>query len=140
MSSPLETSASTSRNRKAGGIVVPHPPRWYQWIAAWFIVGLVRVVSTSLRYHWQDESGYFDNGQAGPAIYCAWHNRLALVMPAYYSYVRKRSRSSGMAAMVSASKDGGFLAEILKCFKVQPVRGSSSRRGPQALLELTSWG
>ena len=44
-----------------------------------------------------------------------------------------------MAAMVSASKDGGFLASILECFGVQPVRGSSSRRGPQALLELTGW-
>jgi lysophospholipid acyltransferase (LPLAT)-like uncharacterized protein len=41
--------------------------------------------------------------------------------------------------MVSASKDGAFLAAILEKFEVQPVRGSSSRRGPQALLELTSW-
>jgi lysophospholipid acyltransferase (LPLAT)-like uncharacterized protein len=44
-----------------------------------------------------------------------------------------------MAAMVSASKDGGLLAAILECFKVQPVRGSTSRRGRQALLELTTW-
>jgi lysophospholipid acyltransferase (LPLAT)-like uncharacterized protein len=44
-----------------------------------------------------------------------------------------------MAAIVSASKDGGLLAAILECFKVQPVRGSTSRRGPQALLELTTW-
>jgi len=44
-----------------------------------------------------------------------------------------------MAAMVSASKDGAVLAAILECFKVQPVRGSTSRRGPQALLELTTW-
>jgi lysophospholipid acyltransferase (LPLAT)-like uncharacterized protein len=41
--------------------------------------------------------------------------------------------------LVSASKDGGFLSEVLRCFGVQPVRGSSSRRGPQALLELTTW-
>ena len=41
--------------------------------------------------------------------------------------------------MVSASKDGAFLTSILECFQVQPVRGSSSRRGPQALLELTTW-
>jgi lysophospholipid acyltransferase (LPLAT)-like uncharacterized protein len=41
--------------------------------------------------------------------------------------------------MVSASKDGAFLTSILERFKVQPVRGSSSRRGPQALLELTTW-
>lgn len=44
-----------------------------------------------------------------------------------------------LAAMVSASKDGAFLAAILEAFGVQPVRGSSSRRGPQALLELQTW-
>jgi lysophospholipid acyltransferase (LPLAT)-like uncharacterized protein len=60
-------------------------------------------------------------------------------MKAYFGYVKKRNQTPGMAAMVSASKDGGFLASILECFKVQPVRGSSSRRGPQALLELTTW-
>ena len=36
-------------------------------------------------------------------------------------------------------KDGAFLAAILQAFKVQPVRGSTSRRGRQALLELTTW-
>ena len=41
--------------------------------------------------------------------------------------------------MVSASKDGAFLAAILEALNIQPVRGSSSRRGAQALLELTSW-
>jgi lysophospholipid acyltransferase (LPLAT)-like uncharacterized protein len=137
MSSFSETSASKSLKRK-GGIIIPHRPRWYQWIVAWLVVGIIKMVSATLRYRWQDGSGYFEN-QTGPAIYCAWHNRLGLAMPAYYNYVRKRSRSLGMAAMVSASKDGGFLAAILECFKVQPVRGSTSRRGPQALLELTTW-
>ena len=41
--------------------------------------------------------------------------------------------------MVSASKDGGLLASVLECNGVQPVRGSTSRRGRQALLELTTW-
>ena len=45
-----------------------------------------------------------------------------------------------MAAMVSASRDGGLLARILELFGVEPVRGSSSRRGPQALRELIAWG
>jgi hypothetical protein len=40
--------------------------------------------------------------------------------------------------MVSASRDGGLLARILELFRVHPVRGSSSRRGPQALRELTT--
>jgi lysophospholipid acyltransferase (LPLAT)-like uncharacterized protein len=53
--------------------------------------------------------------------------------------VRPRKGSKGLAALVSASRDGGLLARVLENFGVQPVRGSSSRRGAQALLELTSW-
>jgi lysophospholipid acyltransferase (LPLAT)-like uncharacterized protein len=136
-SAPEELSSSPGRGR-AGGIVVPHRPRWFQLITAWFIVGLIRIVSTTLRFRWRDTSGYFASGQTGPAIYCVWHNRLALSMAAY-GYIKKRSRTSGLAALVSASKDGGFLAAILEGFKVQAVRGSTSRRGPQALLELTTW-
>jgi len=44
-----------------------------------------------------------------------------------------------MAALVSASKDGALLARILLWFRILAVRGSSSRRGAQALLELTTW-
>jgi hypothetical protein len=119
--------------------VVPHAPYWHQRLAAWLVFALVRVVSATLRYRWTDRTGYFDDGPAGPAIYCVWHNRLALCLVPYYGYVKRHNRTPGMAALVSASKDGGLLAGILECFRVQPVRGSSSRRGPQALLELTSW-
>jgi len=45
-----------------------------------------------------------------------------------------------LAALVSASKDGALLAAVLARFGVAQVRGSSSRRGPQALLELTTRG
>ena len=127
------------RRGKSSGAVVPNAPHWYQWLGAWLVFALVRVVSATLRYRWTDRSGYFDHGEPGPAIYCTWHNRLALCLVPYYSYVKKHNRTPGLAALVSASKDGAFLAAILECFGVQPVRGSSSRRGPQALLELTSW-
>ena len=138
MNSDPQTPAPAPR-RKKNGVVMPHQPRWYQWLAAWLVVALIKVVTATLRYRWHDRSGYFDHGQSGPAIYCVWHNRLALSMHAYYGYVHKHSNTSGLAAMVSASKDGGFLAAILEGFRVQPVRGSTSRRGPQALLELTTW-
>jgi len=98
----------------------------------------VRAVAGTLRCHYRDRAGILE-GTAGPAIYCAWHNRLPLVLEIYHDYVRPRTRTAGMAALVSASKDGAFLAGILECFHAQPVRGSSSRRGPQALLELTTW-
>ena len=67
-----------------------------------------------------------------PVIFCLWHNRLAISMLVHRRYPRK------LAALVSASKDGALLAAVLGMFGVEQVRGSSSRRGPQALLELAS--
>ena len=133
-----EGQTAPPKKRKSG-IVVPHAPTWYQRLGARLVFIFLRSVAATLRYEWNDRSGYFQGQPAGPAIYCVWHNRLALCMTAYFGYVKARTRTPGMAAIVSASKDGGFLAGILTCFKVQPVRGSSSRRGPQALLELRSW-
>ena len=84
---------------------------------------------------WKDNGGILDQ----PVIFCIWHNRLALCLMLYQRYVARLHPGRRLAAMVSASRDGGMLARILNHFGVQPVRGSSSRRGPQALLELTSW-
>ena len=132
--------SNTSRpNSKSAGVVVPHKPKWHQRFAAWLVFAGIRTVALTLRYRWNDRSEFFNGAPPGPAIYCVWHNRLALCLIAYWDYVHKHSSTPGMAAMVSASKDGGFLTGVLECFRVEPVRGSSSRRGPQALLELTTW-
>src|SRR5262249_17493705 len=67
-------------------------------------------------------------------------NRLGLALPLYRYYLARHQPERRLAAMVSASRDGGLLARILELFGVEPVRGSSSRRGPQALREMISWG
>jgi lysophospholipid acyltransferase (LPLAT)-like uncharacterized protein len=121
------------------GIVIPHQPRWHQRLGAAILYFLLRVLTLTLRCRWTDRSGYFVTPPPGPANYCIWHNRLALSMLIYFRYIHKRSHSAGLAAMVSASRDGGFLAGVLERFGVQPIRGSSSRRGAQALRELTTW-
>lgn len=131
--------APRSGTKRKSGVVVPHSPNWYQRLGARAVFLLVRGVALTLRYRWEDRSGFFTQPPAGPAIYAVWHNRLALCMQQYFGYARKRNRTVGMAALVSASKDGALLAAILKAFGVQPVRGSSSRRGGQALVELTTW-
>ena len=131
-------AVSNSISRKSG-VVVPQKPALFQRAAAWLIYILLRSVAGTLRYRWIDRSEFLDKPPVCPAIYCVWHNRLALCMKAYFGYVKGRNQTPGMAAMVSASKDGAMLAVVLECFGVQPVRGSSSRRGPQALLELTGW-
>jgi len=134
-----QVQSPKSKVPKRGGVVFPHVPKWHQRLVAWLVFAAIRAMSFTLRYQWNDRSEFFTGSAPGPAIYCVWHNRLALCMIVYSDYIQKHSNTPGLAAMVSASKDGGFLTGVLECFRVQPVRGSSSRRGPQALLELTTW-
>jgi len=123
----------------SSGTVIPHKPTFHQSLGAWIVHAMIRTIETTLRYRWEDRSGCFENPPVGHQfIYCVWHNRLALCMKAYFGYAKIRTRTHGLAAMVSASRDGGFLTGEKK-FGVQPVRGSTSRRGQQALLELTRW-
>ena len=125
--------------RRSGGVVIPHSPTWQQRVLGWAVWAVCKSVMATLRYEYQDRSGLFDGARAGPLIFCTWHNRLAVSMGCYYFYIFPRNPTKGLAAMVSASRDGGFLTAILERFGVQPVRGSSSRRGPQAMLELVTW-
>jgi lysophospholipid acyltransferase (LPLAT)-like uncharacterized protein len=117
---------------------VPHEPGTGQRAAALLLYALISMVAATLRFRFTDLGGHFKKGATGQAIYCIWHNRLALCLPAYKRLASRNGFTPRMAAMASASKDGAFLAGVLRCFGVHPARGSSSRRGPQALLELTS--
>lgn len=138
---PVENPAATPNPRRTtrrSGVIVPHQPTAIQRVGAWIVFIALRTIMMTLRYRWNDPERMLERGTGSAAIFAIWHNRLGLCMEAYRAY-RKRHKRVGMAALVSASKDGGFLAGILERFQVQPVRGSSSRRGPQALLELTSW-
>jgi lysophospholipid acyltransferase (LPLAT)-like uncharacterized protein len=124
---------------QSSGIVVPHKPKWYQRLAARLIYAATRAVSATIRYEWRDTTGLIKDKGREPAIFCVWHNRLALCLEVYRDYVCGVGRDARMAAMVSASKDGGLLARVLELNGVQPARGSTSRRGRQALLELITW-
>ena len=59
----------------------------------------------------------------------AWHNRLLFFAPALPRASRKHT-----VAVVSASRDGQYISDFLRYFGVGALRGSSSRRGANALL------
>lgn len=132
MSSPASNTPS--------GPVIPHRPKWHGRLAARLIWLVSSSVAATLRWSWRDETKLFENGGQEPVIFCLWHNRLALSLILFRRYVQARQPQRKMAALVSASRDGGMLARVLELFDVEPVRGSSSRRGPQALRELVSAG
>jgi hypothetical protein len=121
-------------------VVVPHKAKWHQRLAAALIYGLICSVAATVRYRLTDQSGFFNGPMGEKFIFAVWHNRLALSLMMYRRYVLRKGPERRLAAMVSASRDGGLLARVLELFEVEPVRGSSSRRGPQALREMIAWG
>jgi lysophospholipid acyltransferase (LPLAT)-like uncharacterized protein len=134
-----ESPPPVSRRKRKSGVVVPHKAVWHGKLAAAVIYGCIRVVAATIRFKWHDRAGLFQQSTPQPVIYAIWHNRLALSLILFQRYPQRLQPQRRMAAIVSASKDGALLARVLEHFRVQPVRGSTSRRGPQALLELTTW-
>jgi hypothetical protein len=126
-------------NPKSGGVIVPHKAKWHQRLAAVLICIFIRAVAVTVRFRLDDRSSPFNGASGGKFIFAVWHNRLALCLMLYRRYVVRFAPDRRMAAIVSASRDGGLLARILEHFNVEPVRGSSSRRGGQALREMVSW-
>lgn len=120
------------------GAIVPHQATLHQRVLARLIYGVASLVSATLRYRWERAPAQLP--QAGrPYIFCVWHNRLPLSLIMYRQMVEAAGAPFRMAALVSASRDGAMMTRVLQLFGVEPARGSSSRRGTQALLELAAW-
>lgn len=119
--------------------VVPKTLKRHQkvlMLGAYLILsGLTRTV----RLRFDHECAGAKAVREGPVIFAIWHNRLAISMASYKRFLGKAARKRRLAALVSASRDGGKLAQLLQFFGAQPVRGSSSRRGGQGILELMTW-
>ncbi len=94
---------------------------------------LLRFLSATIRFKFNDPHRVTD---LSPVIFCIWHNRLSLCLNVFTKYLILSRSDRKLAALASASNDGAFLSVILKSYGVHAVRGSSSRRGSQAMKEL----
>jgi lysophospholipid acyltransferase (LPLAT)-like uncharacterized protein len=94
---------------------------------------LIRLLCATLRYTVIDEAEFLDEAVHRPVILLIWHNRI-LAMPVLYR--RHCAKRKGLLVLTSASRDGAYLSEFVHCFGLGSVRGSSSRRGAAALLDL----
>lgn len=123
--------------RKTSGVVIPRKLSWHRRIAASAVALFYWLSIKTWRRVWKDKA---NNSQTrAPVIYCVWHDHLVLAMASYDDHALEKWHEKGLATMISASGDGALLAAVLARFGVQTIRGSTSRRGPQALLEATRW-
>jgi len=107
------------------------------WRARWLIAfgfHLLQLWARTLRFEVNDGAGIVGKPVKENYIGALWHNRL-LIFP----FVLRRffSKRRG-AALISASRDGDLLTDAIKRFGFDVVRGSSSRLGASAILQLTN--
>ena len=106
--------------------------RGWRWLALWLLALLVRAWGRTLRFEFDQKTAQELAGVPEPTAVVLWHNRLFLT-PEIFRRYRSRRRIYGL---VSASKDGAWLAAFYRLIGIQPVRGSSSNFGREAARQL----
>jgi hypothetical protein len=89
---------------------------------------LLRAWGRTLRFQVDAESLERLTKSDEPAAVVLWHNRLFLSAEMFRRYRTKRR----VYGLVSASKDGAWLAAFYRMIGIYPVRGSSSNNGREA--------
>ncbi len=72
----------------------------------------------------------------GGIIYVFWHNRLLPLITYYRRAYISRFPGDGVDVLVSRSKAGELMSRVLHRYHFGTVRGSSSRGGREAMLEM----
>jgi lysophospholipid acyltransferase (LPLAT)-like uncharacterized protein len=102
-------------------------------ILVWFGALVLKLLMRTLRCEVRDEAGFFKGDAPKSVVALIWHNRMLGLTIAFRRYYPDRK---GALVLTSASRDGAYLSEFVRNFGVGSVRGSSSRRGSAALLDL----
>lgn len=98
----------------------------------WFLATLLRVWGRTLRFKVDPVTLALITKSEEPVAVVLWHNRLFLSAEMFRRYRTKRR----VYGLVSASKDGAWLAAFYRMIGIHPVRGSSSANGREAARTL----
>lgn len=93
---------------------------------------IARTLFCTLRFRFIDHAEILTAPPAKPLLWAFWHNRILITPYMFERYFPKRRG----AALASQSKDGEIIAEFIGSFGLRPIRGSSSRGGGRALVEM----
>ncbi|MFZ9920410.1 MAG: lysophospholipid acyltransferase family protein [Terrimicrobiaceae bacterium] len=95
---------------------------------------ILRSLFATLRLRYEDHTGLLNNEPENSSLFCFWHNRILGITFAFDRLYPKNRL--GVTVLTSPSRDGEILSQLVAAFGMGSVRGSSSRRGSRALLEL----
>ncbi len=98
----------------------------------WLLALLVRGWGRTLRFEADAATDALLASTDKPVAFVLWHNRLFLTPEIFRRYYKHRR----VYGLVSASKDGAWLAAFYRLVGIQPLRGSSSKFGREAARAL----
>jgi lysophospholipid acyltransferase (LPLAT)-like uncharacterized protein len=107
---------------------------WRARLLVAFGFRLLQVWIRTLRYEIDDRADVLGKPVRENYISTLWHNRLLLISHVLKKFLPQRPG----AGLISASRDGDLIADATRRFGFDVVRGSSSRMGASAILELTN--
>jgi lysophospholipid acyltransferase (LPLAT)-like uncharacterized protein len=125
----LQSTSSASVNEVTG----------WRWLLLWLLAALLRLWGRTLRFEADAETVERLSKSDVPVAVVLWHNRLFLSAEFFRRYRTRRK----IYGLVSASKDGAWLAAFYRLIGIEPVRGSSSNFGREAgrtLIEVMRQG
>src|SRR5262249_14381439 len=95
----------------------------------------LRLWCRTVRYSYRPIGPNVDPRQTGPEehyVYAFWHETLALVATRY--------RAKGSRVLISKHADGDLIAGVCRAFGCEPVRGSTTRGGAEAIRQILHTG
>jgi lysophospholipid acyltransferase (LPLAT)-like uncharacterized protein len=103
--------------------------RWLIRLADFAFYFLIKLIGKTVRFETEDWENFEAIERAGKLpIYTFWHNRIFL---GTYFFRRR-----GIVVITSQSFDGEYIARFIQRFGYGAVRGSSTRGGVAALVEM----
>lgn len=110
-----------------------------QRVALWFLGNLLKLWGRTIRVNISPESRAALGQRGTPAALAMWHNRLFMAVE-----IIRRFRSGGaLHCIISASKDGAWLAGYLRMVGIMAIRGSDNwgaREAANAMIKVAKEG
>ena len=103
-----------------------------RWLGPKLLAWALRLIGLTGRSLWLGEEHLEAlRSQGQNWIYCFWHRNVTQTAWAL--------RGQGLAGLVSASEDGEMATRTIEALGNKTIRGSSSKGGARALLEMIRW-
>lgn len=107
----------------------------FKILGAPVIGGLCNLLAHTLRLRYDGYDHYAKILKSGrPIVFAFWHEDLLSIFLAHL-----RQRPGKIGVMLSQSRDGEKVAQIIQRYDLTPIRASSSRGAVRGFLELYRW-